>query len=210
MIPATLGSELSAALARIHLTHVVAPTDPAAVIARGLLSALTRVVPPPGGEILASIEASAERVSTTFPTPFGVVIVLSQGAVADPVEYAATIAHEHQHAAQIHARGGVGAAVDYLGSGELRARAEADAYAVGVAVRWMLTGQLPTLDQALAPEASGLYHLSAGDLELARGVLASHLETMHAGLLPPLSVAREVHAWLASAHPEALAVVVSP
>ena len=208
MIPATLGSELSDALAKIHLTHVMVPTDASAVIARGLLSTLGHLVPAPLSSLVESLEASAERVSTTFPTPFGVVIVLSQGAVADPVEYAATIAHEHQHAAQIHARGGIGAAVDYLGSGELRARAEADAYAVGVCVRWLLTGQLPTLDQALAPEASGLYHLDTGEIGLARGVLASHLETMHAGLLPPLSVAREAHAWLAKVHPEALAATV--
>ena len=210
MIPATLGAELSIQLAKLHLTHVVVPTDPTAVVARGLLTTLAHLVPAPANDVLAAIEASAERVSTTFPTPVGTVIMLSKAAVADPITFCATVAHEHQHAVQIAKRGGFGAAVDYLESGELRARAEADAYAVGVAVRWMLTGQLPTLDQALAPEASGLYHLSAGDLELARGVLASHLETMHAGLLPPLSVAREVHAWLASAHPEALAVVVSP
>ena len=207
MIPATLGIELAAYLSERHATHVIGPTDPGAVVAQGVMGILLRLVPA-AAPVINLIESANERISTTFPTPLGTFIVLSQAAVATPLEHASTVAHEHQHAVQIHARGGVGAAIDYLGSGELRARAEADAYAVGVCVRWLLTGQLPTLDQALAPEASGLYHLDTGEIGLARGVLASHLETMHAGLLPPLSVAREAHAWLAKVHPEALAATV--
>ena len=207
MIPATLGLELSAYLSERHATHVIGPTDPGAVVAQGVMGILLRLVPA-AAPVINLIESANERISTTFPTPLGTFIVLSQAAVATPLEHASTVAHEHQHAVQIHARGGVGAAIDYLGSGELRARAEADAYAVGLAVRWFLLGAVPTDDDAMASLGGGTYHLDTGELDLARGVIASHLASMRAGLCPPITVALEVLSWLRSRHPEALAATV--
>jgi hypothetical protein len=50
----------------------------------------------------------------------------------------------------------------------------------------------------MASLASATYHLAPEDIELARGVVESHLETMAAGLPPPIAVAVEAHAWLSS------------
>ena len=83
-----------------------------------------------------------------------------------------------------------------------RARAEADAYAVGLFVGYLLTGMLPTLDGALASLSSDTYHLAADEVALGRGVLESHLTTMASGLCPPLTIAVDVLAWLRAPHPE--------
>jgi hypothetical protein len=92
--------------------------------------------------------------------------------------------------------------IDYVASPELRARAEADAYAVGLFVGYLLTGMLPTLDGALASLSSDTYHLAADEVALGRGVLESHLTTMASGLCPPLTIAVDVLAWLRATHPE--------
>ena len=69
-------------------------------------------------------------------------------------------------------------------------------------------GAVPTDDDAMASLGGGTYHLDAGELDLARGVIASHLASMRAGLCPPITVALEVLSWLRSRHPEALAATV--
>jgi hypothetical protein len=48
----------------------------------------------------------------------------------------------------------------------------------------------------MASLASSTYHLAPEEIELARGVVESHLESMASGLPPPLAVAVEAHAWL--------------
>ena len=182
-------------LASLHRATIVAPTDPAAVGARAIVSALAHLSPALD-EIAADLETHLERVSVTIPTPGGSLILLSPSAVADPTRYAMTAAHECQHAAQREALGFGQVIIDYIGSPELRARAEADAYSVGLYVGFLLTGILPLASEAMASLASATYHLAPDDIELARGVVESHLESMAAGLPPPIAVAVEAHAWL--------------
>ena len=182
-------------LASLHRATIVAPTDPAAVGARAIVSTLAHLSPVLDS-LAADLETHLESVSVTIPTPYGSLVLLSPSAVADPTRYAMTAAHECQHAAQREALGFGQVIIDYIGSPELRARAEADAYSVGLYVGFLLTGILPLASEAMASLASATYHLAPDDIELARGVVESHLESMAAGLPPPIAVAVEAHAWL--------------
>lgn len=182
-------------LAGLHRATIVAPSDPAAVGARAIVSTLAHLSPVLDS-LAADLETHLESVSVTIPTPYGSLILLSPSAVADPTRFAMTAAHECQHAAQRDALGLGQVVVDYVGSPELRARAEADAYSVGLYVGYLLTGILPLASEAMDSLASATYHLAPEDIELARGVVESHLESMAAGLPPPIAVAVEAHAWL--------------
>lgn len=204
MLTLDISQALSAHLAALHGAHVVTPDEAPARAARALLSALARAVPALS-DLVAELEVRADRVSVTAPTPAGPVIILSPSAVADPERYAATVAHEMQHAVQLHGQA-VAQSIDYVASPELRARAEADAYAVGLWVHHLLTAQLPTAEMAIASLSSDTYHLAAEEVTLGAGVLASHLATMAAGGVPPLTVAVEVLAWLRAEHPDLIAV----
>lgn len=203
-ITPAIARALSDHLAALHGAHVVTPDEAPARAARALLSALARAVPALS-DLVAELEVRADRVSVTAPTPAGPVIILSPSAVADPERYAATVAHEMQHAVQLHGQA-VAQSIDYVASPELRARAEADAYAVGLWVHYLLTGVLPTADDAIASLSSDTYHLAPDEVTLGGGVLASHLATMAQQLCPPLTVAAEVLLWLRAEHPDLIAV----
>lgn len=200
MITKPIARALVAHLSALHHTTVVYPDDAAAVVARGALDALAHGLPALR-DVADAIAVRAQRVSVTFPTPLGTFVIMSPEADGDPLTLAATGAHEHEHAAQIDDVGGVQSVVDHV-EPELRARAEADAKAVGLAVRWFLTGTIPALDDAIASISGETYHLAADHVALARGVLESHRATMEAGLCPPLRVAVEALAWLRAHHPE--------
>ena len=194
---------LGAHLAGLHRTTIVEPNDAPARVARAILSALGHGVPALAS-LVADLEVRASRVSVTLPTPGGSLVVLSPAAVADPLRYAVTVAHELVHAEQRDAGGVVQVAADYLAAPELRARAEADAYAVGLWVAYLLTGVLPTVDAAVTSLASDTYHLAPDEVELGRGVLRSHVETIAQGLAPPLRVAVEALAWLRANAPASI------
>jgi len=171
---------------------VLRPGDALYTVAAGLYSALAAAQPAPmravTSVVLSSLETLSQRVSVTI----GSVIVLSPAAVADDVTHAATIAHEMTHRAQVERAGIVQAAVDYLGSGELRAQREADASAASLWMRYILTGDLP----AEAPTLADLYHLDAGDAAMARQIIAAHLATIRAGVVPNLDVCVVLAKWL--------------
>jgi hypothetical protein len=194
---------LGAHLAGLHRTTIVEPDDAPARVARAILSALGHGVPALAS-LVASLEVRASRVSVTLPTPGGSLVILSPAAVVDPLRYAVTVAHELVHAEQRDAAGAVQVAADYLAAPELRARAEADAYAVGLFVAYLLTGVLPAIDDAVASLSSDTYHLAPDEVELGRGVLLSHVETIAQGLAPPLRVAVEALAWLRANAPASI------
>jgi ketosteroid isomerase-like protein len=184
---------------RVHLLSwrratVLRPGDPALAAVAGLYRALTGLLPAAAravaAPVLDALDERAERTSVTLATPFDPVVILSPAAVADPITEACTLAHEWCHVRQV-ADGRVASVVDYT-SGELRARAEADATACALWLRFVLTGELPDA----APTLGDLYHLDAGDHELARGVMRSHLATIRAGLVPPLDVCVRLARWL--------------
>ena len=184
---------------RVHLlawrrATVLRPGDPALSAVSGLYRSLAGLLPAGvravASPVLDALDERAERTSVTIATPLDPVVVLSPAAVADPITEACTLAHEWCHVRQI-ADGRIASVVDYT-SGELRARAEADATACALWLRYVLTGVLP----AEAPTLGDLYRLDAGDHELARGVLRSHLATIRAGLVPPLDVCVRIARWL--------------
>lgn len=194
--------QLGLALCRPRSGHVYTWDDPGLVTALQLFSALGKWVPG-ASPILDGLRARGDQVSVTAPTPFGTVILLSRSAAGDPDVYAETIAHEAHHAQQVFAYSSWQMAVDYLGSGELRAAREAQAYVVGLWVRYLCTGVIPSIESAMSSLGSGLYHLDAGELELARGIVASGIQTMHEGLCPPYTVAIEAKVWIQKHAPEA-------
>lgn len=196
-----LGEHLAGEASAVVTSHKDGAMAVAGVLLRTLASQVKGA-----GPVVDLVLAAGERTSVTLPTPLGTLVVLARTASASPVAYARMVAHEAVHAGQVQHLGGLQATVDYLGSGELRAVREADAYAAALWTEFLLTGELPSPDPAPASIAGGLYHLDAEDLALARGVVASHLTTIRAGLCPPLAVAQSTLRWLRQNAPEALAV----
>lgn len=174
--------------------HVMRPGDTALVAGAGLYRALVGMLPASlravAAPVLDALDRRADTTSVTLATPLDPMVVLSPAAVADPITETCTLAHEWCHVRQI-ADGRIASIVDYT-EGELRARAEADATACALWLRYVLTGDLPTD----APTLGDLYHLDAHDHDLARGVMRSHLATIRAGLVPPLDVCVSLARWL--------------
>ena len=186
---------IEAALTAWRPFTVIRPGDPAHVAIVGLYRALVGVLPAAlrgvTSIILGGLEERSATVSVTLATPLDPVVVLSPAAVADDVTHAATLAHEGCHVATIARDGRAQTVVDYLGSGELRAQREADASAAGLWMRYVLTGDLP----ADAPTLGDLYHLDAGDAAMARQIIAAHLATIRAGVVPNLDVCVVLAKW---------------
>ena len=186
---------IEAALTAWRPFTVIRPGDPAHVAIVGLYRALVGVLPAAlrgvTSIILGGLEERSATVSVTLATPLDPVVVLSPAAVADDVTHAATLAHEGCHVATIARDGRAQTVVDYLGSGELRAQREADASAAGLWMRYVLTGDLP----ADAPTLGDLYHLDAGDAAMARQIIAAHLATIRAGVVPNLDVCVVLARW---------------
>lgn len=186
---------IEAALTAWRPFTVIRPGDPAHVAIVGLYRALVGVLPSAlrgvTSIILGGLEERSATVSVTLATPLDPVVVLSPAAVADDVTHAATLAHEGCHVATIARDGRAQTVVDYLGSGELRAQREADASAAGLWMRYVLTGDLPVE----APTLADLYHLDAGDAAMARQIIAAHLATIRAGVVPNLDVCVVLAKW---------------
>ena len=186
---------IEAALIAWRPFTVIRPGDPAHVAIVGVYRALVGVLPAAlrgvTSIILGGLEERSATVSVTLATPLDPVVVLSPAAVADDVTHAATLAHEATHVGVIANDGRAQTVVDYLGSGELRAQREADASAAGLWVRYVLTGELP----AEATTLADLYHLDAGDAAMARQIIAAHLATIRAGVVPNLDVCVVLAKW---------------
>lgn len=140
---------------------------------------------------------------STISMTLGPLVLLSEASVATlPDEIEATV-HEGEHGAQEAEGGLIQTAADYL-SAELRARVEADAYAAGLFARYLVTGVPVSEDEAAARLVAGPYHLAAREVEFARSIVRSHVETIRAGLCPPISAAIETQAFLLAADPSSI------
>ena len=154
--------------------------------------------------VLEVLDTETASRSVTLPQigGEGAVIVYSTAALADPLELIETVAHEHEHARVLRADPDLQVAMDYA-SGELRATTEARAYAVGAFARYLVTGAWQTADEIVAPLAHG-YALDASEREHCAALVASHLATMRAGLVPSLEVCHAVLEILRTHHPDAI------
>lgn len=181
---------------------VLKPDDVGVVAMREALRVAGALIPVPVvGQVLDGLLERADHTSVTVPAVD--VILLSPHAVASAVEYAAVGAHECAHASQIDRTGDGQSIVDYLLSAELRAQREAEACAVEAFVRALLTGEVPSVDAIVDGLRSG-YHLDAAHIELARGILRSHAETIRAGVVPPIKAAVDALAMLRRVAPDAI------
>lgn len=137
-----------------------------------------------------------EEWSSTFPLPFGAVCLLSNRAVADlPIE-TRTKVHEAAHAFQIREAGGIQAAVDYLGSGNLRALRESSACVSALWAEYLLTGNLPDATKATDSLRRNLYHLDKGEMDLAIGNVQYAINGILSKVVPPYAVAISTLRWL--------------
>jgi hypothetical protein len=201
---AAVADTLTRELAARFGATVLAPSDTVPRIVRALLSALSTGLPG-AGVVVDALLARADHTSVTIPLlAGGCLIVLAPQHVADPLTRCEVVCHEMQHAAVIARDADLDVIVDYLGSGELRGLREAEAYCVGLWTRYLLTGEAPTLDGVRASLASDAYHLDAGDQATALSTMESHLDTIRAGAVPPLSVCRAVLEVLRTHHLEAI------
>lgn len=155
-------------------------------------------------QVLDVLDTETATRSVTLPQigGEGAVIVYSAAALADPVELIETVAHEHEHARVLKADPDLQVAMDYA-NGEMRATVEARACAVGAFARYLVTGAWQTADEIVAPLAHG-YLLSPADREHVAALVASHLATMRAGVVPPLEVCHIVLEILRAHHPGAI------
>ena len=201
---AAVADTLTRELAARYGATVLAPSDTVPRIVRALLSALSTGLPG-AGPVVDALLARADHTSVTIPLlAGGCLIVLAPQHVADPLTRCEVVCHEMQHAAVIAREPDAAVIVDYLGSGELRGLREAEAYAVGLWTRYLLTGEAPTLDGVRASLASDAYHLDAGDQDTAMSTMESHLDTIRAGAVPPLGVCRAVLDILREHHAEVI------
>lgn len=204
MISLAQARAFGAHLGALHKATILAHDAPSVAALLTVLDTVSTLLPV-AAPLTGALRSRAEGVSVTLPTPLGTIVVLSRSASEDAAAYAETVAHECTHAHQIRVTGGAQLAIDYLGSGELRATREGGAYVVGLWVRYLLTGVLPTAEDALASLGSGLYHLDAGELALARGIVESGLATIARGICPPYEVAVESWLWLRQHAPDVIA-----
>ncbi|MBL8605132.1 MAG: hypothetical protein JNK72_24595 [Myxococcales bacterium] len=178
------------------------PDDPLrAALAHGALLGVKAAGLPEG--MLAAVVATIESASVTLPLGVGgrSLVLLSRSAIADPVTHMEVVGHEGHHDQQSDTIGHAQSAVDYILSLRLRAAREADAYAVGLFIRYVLTGYLD-VESAVRALRSDTYDLDGEGLNLAEGFLRSHLATIGAGLCPNLTTARLFLTWLRQVAPE--------
>lgn len=182
-------------IARDQKITVIEYDDIGASGLRVLVQAAGALIPGVG-TVASELLGKLNTVSITAWLPLvETVVLLSEAACSTPERKLITFAHELCHCKQIEAVGGPQATVNYLGSGKLRARAEADGAATGMWVQYLLTGALPDPNLAVSKLAGELYHLPAEDLGLAEESILGHLDSMREGG-PNLKAARLVEAWL--------------
>ena len=144
---------------------VVAPSHVGAVIARGLLRALAAAIP--GASPWSPRFSRARTTPATISSRAGACVIPCAADHGRRALRCEVVCHEHQHAAYIEAEPDAAVIVDYPGRASSR-DPWSEAYAVGMWVRYLLTGEIPTLDSALASPGRARRALDAGDVATAR------------------------------------------
>lgn len=194
--PLALARQMVRDLADEHGTSIVESGDVGFRAAREILGVLKSLVPAAEAPTDAVLSHFG-RVSVTLPIPgIGTVIYLALPEAPEGVGYAKLGGHELTHDDQIQTLGGGAVAHNYLGSGELRAKAEAQARVTEAFVEFRLTGNLPTPEDAARFLSSGTYHLSADDTELGRGIIEQGFAAIRKGLVPPITTCIRIDRWL--------------
>lgn len=147
--------------------------------------------------------------NTRFATTLGTVVCLPD-AMLSPAALVELLVHEATHARQFVVDP-VRFVAQYIGHREKRATHEAEAYAQGAAMVWLLTGSLPSRVEDMAGALVYGYALTPEDYKLAYDLLEQSATSIASGVLPegPVWVAASILAREApeSLNQEALALV---
>lgn len=164
------------------------------------------LVQPEVGSVLDRVLEALTHQSFVVPGPGSPVVLISRDDAATPQTFVETAVELAVHASQIRRLGIAAQSLeDYLLSGELRAVYSAHAWLARTFARHLLTGEMPTASNVIEEYARrALLTLDAGELAMARGILASGLATITEGLRPPIAVTATLLAWLRAHAPEAI------
>jgi hypothetical protein len=183
--------------------QIILPTNPVRrIVEAGVALAQTRL----GSVLIDELLPDFTQVSVCLP--LGVneasLVLMSDAAMATPVSYSGTLGHEATHDHQSDRNGHLKNSWDYLTNNKERAQREAEAYACGLFIKMMLTGGRIDMHNALVALAGNTYHLNGASLSLADGILRSHIDSINAGVCPPIEVARWALAWMLKNAPESM------
>lgn len=192
MISMPQADETLRVLCEMRGVSLIEWTDTEALLVRIALQALGVLVPNAAG---ASQEVQDFVANTSFATyvpGYGTVIYLSKEACLTPLQKLSVGCHELVHADQIERAGAVQAAVNYLGSGELRAKNEGDADGAFMAAQYLFGPELPQVEKTAAHLKGRLYHLDEPDFHFAEDIITAHRDTLLFGGAPPLKVVQDL------------------
>ena len=170
-----------------------------------ILEASLSLIPGVVGPLTSAKSLVGDRmknVSLTIPFPGKTLILLSEYAVSSGDLYISTLAHELVHKVQIDKNGPFQAGVDYTDP-DWRSLREADAGGVGLWVRYLVTGVLPSATEA-GVTSSDLYHLDEDHKKFGRAIVNSALSASTTGATPPHSIAIEMLKWLRTHAPDTI------
>lgn len=139
----------------------------------------------------AMIPSGAE-FNTRFATTLGTLVALPDTHLSDE-DRVLLLVHEATHARQF-VLDPVRFVVQYLQHREKRATWEAEAFAQGAALVWLLTGRLPERVEDMASALVYSYALTPDDVALAHGLLEQYATSIVNGVLPqgPVWVAASI------------------
>ncbi len=161
-----------------------------------LLAGLISMIPEVGG-MVDQIVAKAVDKSFTVPGPTGPIVVIGKHDAAQPLSMVEAAVSQAVEAHSINSEGAIQSMVDKLGSEELRAVRDCHKMSAMIFVRYLLTGNLPTLEDAVSDvQVRALVHYSEDYSKMIKGMLASTLFTISLGGTPPVASAKIAHDWL--------------
>jgi len=166
---------------------------------RTAISVLTGLVSliPEVGHFVDLIVGKATEATFTVPGPTGPIVVIGKHDAANPLTMVEAAVAQAVEAHAINSDGAIQSIVDKLGSEELRAVRDCHKMSGMIFVRYLLTGQLPKLEDAVADvQSSASSSYSDAYVSMIKGMLASTLFTISLGGTPPIASAKVAHDWL--------------
>lgn len=161
-------------------------------ILTGLISMI-----PEFGHLVDTIVEKAAETTFTVPGPTGPIVVIGKHDAAQPLSMVEAAVAQAVEAHSINSDGAIQSMVDKLGSEELRAVRDCHKMSAMIFVRYLLTGQLPKLEDAVSDvQARAALHYSDAYANMIKGMLASTLFTISLGGTPPIASAKVAHDWL--------------
>lgn len=196
MISADQAALMSAAIISSEQAVYLDGSSEAFQFAISLLTGLISMIPEVGGMVDQIINKAADK-SFTVPGPNGPIVVIGKYDAAQPLSMVEAAVSQAVEAHAINSEGAIQSMVNKLGSEELRAVRDCHKMSAMIFVRYLLTGNLPTLDDAVSTvQVGALSHYSDDYSKMIKGMIASTLFTISLGGTPPVASAKVAHDWL--------------